>query len=92
LSATVQERGFQPTWTRNRLVKGEGLGAKLLTSPASARQNYKVISRRAWSSSCGQRARHDEIDMPNRTRYIHDTPNRALFSLTSPTTAFTNGP
>ena len=92
LSATVQNVVFNPTWTvPQSIVKGEGLGAKLLASPASAaRQNYKVTKTEAGmvivvqQPGKGNALGMMKLDMPNpHAIYIHDTPNRALFNLTS---------
>ena len=92
LSATVQNVVFNPTWTvPQSIVKGEGLGAKLLASPASAaRQNYKVTKTESGmvivvqQPGKGNALGMMKLDMPNpHAIYIHDTPNRALFNLTS---------
>jgi murein L,D-transpeptidase YcbB/YkuD len=92
LSATVQNVVFNPTWTvPQSIVKGEGLGAKLLASPASAaRQNYKVTKTESGMVIVVQQPGKGnalgvmKLDMPNpHAIYIHDTPNRSLFNLTS---------
>jgi murein L,D-transpeptidase YcbB/YkuD len=92
LSATVQNVVFNPTWTvPQSIVKGEGLGAKLLASPASAaRQNYKVTKTASGMVIVVQQPGKGnalgvmKLDMPNEHAiYIHDTPNHALFNLTS---------
>ena len=98
LSATVQNVVFNPTWTvPQSIVKGEGLGAKLLASPASAaRQNYKVtktasgmvivVQQPGKGNSLGMM----KLDMPNpHAIYIHDTPNHALFN--QPNRALSHG-
>ncbi|GAC1612128.1 MAG: hypothetical protein NVS3B27_00820 [Novosphingobium sp.] len=92
LSATVQNVVFNPTWTvPQSIVKGEGLGAKVLASPASAaRQNYKVTRTESGMVIVVQQPGKGnalgvmKLDMPNpHAIYIHDTPNRSLFNLTS---------
>ena len=92
LSATVQNVVFNPTWTvPQSIVKGEGLGAKLLASPASAaRQNYKVTKTESGMVIVVQQPGKGnalgvmKLDMPNpHAIYIHDTPNHALFNLSN---------
>ena len=90
LAAVVQGVVFNPTWTvPQSIVKGEGLGARLIGNPASAlRQGYKatrskdgtitVVQQPGPSNSLGLM----KLDMPNEHAiYIHDTPARGLFGL-----------
>ena len=89
LSAVVQGVVFNPTWTvPQSIVKGEGLGARLIGNPASAlRQGYKatkakdgtitVVQQPGPTNSLGLM----KLDMPNEHAiYIHDTPARGLFA------------
>lgn len=89
LAETVQGVIFNPTWTvPQSIVKGEGLGAKLLANPGSAeRQGYKVtkgadgfvnvVQQPGPGNSLGLM----KLDMPNQHAiFIHDTPNRNLFN------------
>ena len=98
LSATVQNVIFNPTWTvPQSIVKGEGLGAKLLASPAAAaRENYKVTKTASGMVIVVQQPGKGnalgvmKLDMPNpHAIYIHDTPNHALFNL--PNRALSHG-
>ena len=88
LAAVVQGVVFNPTWTvPQSIVKGEGLGARLIGNPASAlRQGYKatrskdgtitVVQQPGPTNSLGLM----KLDMPNEHAiYIHDTPARGLF-------------
>jgi murein L,D-transpeptidase YcbB/YkuD len=71
--------------------EGEGLGARLIGNPASARRQGYAVSKSAdgtitvvqqpgANNSLGLM----KLDMPNEHAiYIHDTPNRALFNLPS---------
>ena len=89
LSAVVQGVVFNPTWTvPQSIVRGEGLGAKLIGNPASAlRQGYKasrakdgtitVVQQPGPTNSLGM----IKLDMPNdHAIFIHDTPARGLFA------------
>ena len=89
LAETVEGVVFNPTWTvPQSIVKGEGLGAKVLGNPAwAARNGYKalksengfvtVVQQPGPGNSLGQM----KIDMPNpHAIFLHDTPNRNLFS------------
>ena len=89
LAETVQAVVFNPTWTvPQSIVKGEGLGARLLANPASARrQGYKVtkaddgvtyvVQQPGDNNALGRM----KIDMPNpHAIYLHDTPEKAFFS------------
>ncbi|NBC37570.1 L,D-transpeptidase family protein [Novosphingobium sp. FSY-8] len=89
LAETVEAVVFNPTWTvPQSIVVGEGLGAKLIGSPASAlRQGYKVtrladgsiqvVQQPGDTNSLGRM----KIDMPNpHAIYLHDTPGKHLFA------------
>ncbi len=79
---------FNPTWTvPQSIVKGEGLGAKVLANPGWAKaQGYKatkgedgwvtVVQQPGPTNSLGLM----KLDMPNRHAiFLHDTPSRHLF-------------
>jgi murein L,D-transpeptidase YcbB/YkuD len=79
---------FNPTWTvPQSIVKGEGLGARVLGNPAWARaQGYKavrgengnvsVVRQPGATNSLGMM----KLDMPNpHAFFLHDTPARNLF-------------
>lgn len=89
LAETVEGVIFNPTWTvPQSIVKGEGLGARLLASPGSAKaQGYKVtksangvitvVQQPGPGNSLGM----VKLDMPNaHAIFLHDTPNRNLFN------------
>ena len=89
LSAVVQGVIFNPTWTvPQSIVKGEGLGAKLIGNPASAlRQGYKVTRAKDGTITVVQQPGPGnslgmiKLDMPNEHAiFIHDTPSRGLFA------------
>ena len=89
LAETVEGVIFNPTWTvPQSIVKGEGLGARLLANPASARaQGYKVARGADGSVSVVQQPGPNnslglvKLDMPNpHAIFLHDTPNRNLFN------------
>ncbi|MCB2061463.1 MAG: L,D-transpeptidase family protein [Novosphingobium sp.] len=88
LAEEVEAVVFNPTWTvPQSIVKGEGLGARLLANPASARrQGYKVtkgadgtiyvVQQPGPGNSLGLM----KIDIPNpHAIYFHDTPSKQLF-------------
>lgn len=90
LAETVEGVIFNPTWTvPQSIVKGEGLGARLLGNPRqAAREGYKVskgadgfvtvVQQPGPTNSLGLL----KLDMPNEHAiFIHDTPNRNLFNL-----------
>lgn len=90
LAEQVENVVFNPTWTvPQSIVVGEGLGKKLIASPALAkRQGYvatkaadgfiTVVQQPGATNSLGR----VKLDMPNEHAiYIHDTPNRNLFAL-----------
>ncbi|MGX7894367.1 L,D-transpeptidase family protein [Tsuneonella sp. HG222] len=89
LAETVEGVIFNPTWTvPQSIVKGEGLGAKVLGNPGWARANgYKgtkgadgfvtVVQQPGPGNSLGQM----KLDMPNpHAIFLHDTPSRNLFA------------
>ena len=89
LAETVTAVVFNPTWTvPQSIVKGEGLGARLLANPASARRQGYAVSRASngmvtvvqqpgASNALGLM----KIDMPNpHAIYLHDTPSKGLFN------------
>ena len=89
LSAIVQGVIFNPTWTvPQSIVKGEGLGAKLIGNPASAlQQGYKVSRAKDGTITVVQQPGPTnslgmiKLDMPNEHAiFIHDTPARGLFA------------
>lgn len=89
LSAVVQGVVFNPTWTvPQSIVKGEGLGAKLIGNPASAlQQGYKVSRAKDGTITVVQQPGPTnslgliKLDMPNdHAIFIHDTPARGLFA------------
>jgi len=90
LAEHVKNVVFNPTWTvPQSIVVGEGLGKRLIASPASAkRQGYvatkaadgtiTVVQQPGENNSLGR----VKLDMPNEHAiYIHDTPARNLFAL-----------
>lgn len=98
LAEQVKNVVFNPTWTvPQSIVVGEGLGKKLIASPALAkRQGYvatkaadgtiTVVQQPGETNSLGR----VKLDMPNEHAiYIHDTPNRNLFAL--PARALSHG-
>jgi murein L,D-transpeptidase YcbB/YkuD len=92
LAEKVEAVVFNPTWTvPQSIVVGEGMGARLIGNPAAAlRQGYRV-SRAANGMITvvqlpgrGNSLGVMKIDMPNpHAIYLHDTPNHALFNLTT---------
>jgi murein L,D-transpeptidase YcbB/YkuD len=89
LAETVTAVVFNPTWTvPQSIVKGEGLGARLLANPASARaQNYKVTKAKNGMITVVQQPGPGnalglmKIDMPNpHAIYLHDTPSKQYFN------------
>jgi murein L,D-transpeptidase YcbB/YkuD len=88
LAETVEGIVFNPTWTvPQSIVKGEGLGAKVLNNPGWARAagykatkgadgNVYVVQQPGPGNSLGQM----KLDMPNpHAIFLHDTPSRGLF-------------
>jgi murein L,D-transpeptidase YcbB/YkuD len=90
LAETVEGVIFNPTWTvPQSIVKGEGLGARVLGNPGWARAaGYKgwkdpetgfvtVVQQPGPGNSLGLM----KLDMPNpHAIFLHDTPNRNLFN------------
>ena len=89
LAETVEGVIFNPTWTvPQSIVKGEGLGARVLGNPGWARANgYRgtraengfvtVVQQPGPGNSLGMM----KLDMPNpHAIFLHDTPARNLFS------------
>ena len=89
LAEVVEGVVFNPTWTvPQSIVKGEGLGAKVLGNPAWARANgYKatkgangwitVVQQPGPGNSLGRM----KLEMPNEHAiFLHDTPSRHLFA------------
>jgi len=89
LAEVVEGVIFNPTWTvPQSIVKGEGLGARVLGDPAYAkRAGYKatksasgtitVVQQPGPQNSLGQM----KLDMPNEHAiFLHDTPSRGLFN------------
>ncbi len=89
LAEMVEGVIFNPTWTvPQSIVKGEGLGAKVLNNPAWARRaGYKatkgangwvtVVQQPGEGNSLGRM----KLDMPNKHAiFLHDTPSRGLFN------------
>ncbi|MBA4353653.1 MAG: L,D-transpeptidase, partial [Novosphingobium sp.] len=98
LAETVEGVIFNPTWTvPQSIVVGEGLGARLVKSPArAAAEGYKVtkaadgtiyvVQQPGDGNSLGRM----KLDMPNEHAiFLHDTPNRNLFNL--PARALSHG-
>lgn len=89
LAEIVEGVIFNPTWTvPQSIVKGEGLGAKVLANPEWAKQvGYKavkgangyisVVQQSGPTNSLGR----VKLDMPNpHAIFLHDTPARSLFN------------
>ncbi|WP_232495013.1 L,D-transpeptidase family protein [Novosphingobium kaempferiae] len=98
LAETVSAVVFNPTWTvPQSIVKGEGLGAKVLGNPKWAANNgykgYKnadgtitVVQQPGPNNALGLM----KIDMPNpHAIYLHDTPAKSYFN--SDVRAFSHG-
>ena len=88
LAETVEGVVFNPTWTvPQSIVKGEGLGSRVLANPGWARgQGYTatrgengwitVVQQPGPTNSLGQM----KLDMPNpHAIFLHDTPAREMF-------------
>ena len=89
LAETVEGVIFNPTWTvPQSIVKGEGLGARVLGNPGWARANGYTATRGAngyvsvvQGSGPGNSLGRMKIDMPNpHAIFLHDTPSRGLFA------------
>ena len=98
LAETVTAVVFNPTWTvPQSIVKGEGLGAKVIGNPGWAKANgYKgtraengmitVVQQPGPNNALGLM----KIDMPNpHAIYLHDTPAKSYFN--SEVRAFSHG-
>ncbi len=92
LAEVVEGVIFNPTWTvPQSIVKGEGLGARLLRNPAQARrENYKVTQSADGTITVVQQPGPGnslglmKLHMPNpHAIFVHDTPSRRLFGLES---------
>lgn len=92
LAETVSGVVFNPTWTvPQSIVKGEGLGARVLANPGWARtKGYKatrgangfisVVQQPGPTNSLGRM----KLEMPNpHAIFFHDTPSRQLFNNTN---------
>ena len=92
LAEVVEGIVFNPTWTvPQSIVKGEGLGARVLNNPSWAkRAGYKatkgangwvtVVQQPGPGNSLGRM----KLDMPNKHAiFLHDTPSRGLFRNTN---------
>jgi murein L,D-transpeptidase YcbB/YkuD len=89
LAETVTAVVFNPTWTvPQSIVKGEGLGAKVMASPSWAKANgYKGIKSADGTITVVQQPGKNnalglmKIDMPNpHAIYLHDTPSKQFFN------------
>lgn len=89
LAEMVEGVVFNPTWTvPQSIVKGEGLGAKVLANPAWARRNGYVGTRGAngyitvvQQPGAGNSLGMMKLEMPNaHAIFFHDTPSRHLFA------------
>lgn len=89
LAEMVEGVVFNPTWTvPQSIVKGEGLGAKVLANPAWGKRNgyvatrgtngyVSVVQQPGPGNSLGQM----KLEMPNEHAiFFHDTPSRHLFA------------
>ncbi len=89
LAETIEGVVFNPTWTvPQSIVKGEGLGERVLSNPEWARRNgYKgtraangmitVVQQPGPGNSLGLM----KLEMPNpHAIFFHDTPSRHLFN------------
>ena len=89
LAESVEGVIFNPTWTvPQSIVKGEGLGARVLGNPAWAKRAGYTATRGAngfvtvvQQPGPGNSLGFMKLDMPNRHAiFLHDTPNRNLFA------------
>ena len=89
LAEMVEGVVFNPTWTvPQSIVKGEGLGAKVLANPAWGRRNGYVATRGAngyvsvvQQPGPGNSLGRMKLEMPNEHAiFFHDTPSRHLFA------------
>ncbi|MCL4671480.1 MAG: L,D-transpeptidase family protein [Sphingomonadaceae bacterium] len=89
LAESVEGVIFNPTWTvPQSIVKGEGLGARVLGNPAWAKKAGYTATKGAngfvtvvQQPGPGNSLGFMKLDMPNRHAiFLHDTPNRNLFA------------
>lgn len=89
LAEMVEGVIFNPTWTvPQSIVKGEGLGAKVLANPAWAKAQGYTATKGAngyvsvvQASGPGNALGYMKLDMPNpHAIFLHDTPSRGLFN------------
>ncbi|QPC99022.1 L,D-transpeptidase family protein [Qipengyuania soli] len=89
LAEMVEAVIFNPTWTvPQSIVKGEGLGAKVLANPGWAKAaGYKgTKGENGWITVVQQPGPNNslglmKLDMPNEHAiFLHDTPSRHLFA------------
>ena len=92
LAEMVEGVVFNPTWTvPQSIVKGEGLGAKVLANPEWAKRNGYVGTRGAngyisvvQQPGPGNSLGMMKLEMPNpHAIFFHDTPSRHLFANSS---------
>ena len=92
LAEVVEGVVFNPTWTvPQSIVKGEGLGARVLGNPAWAKRAGYTAKKGAngWVSVVQQPGARNalgrmKLDMPNKHAiFLHDTPSRGLFRNTN---------
>lgn len=88
IAESVEGVIFNPTWTvPQSIVKGEGLGNRVINNPAWARRAGYTATRSAngWTKVVQQPGPGNslglmKLDMPNRHAiFLHDTPSRHLF-------------
>ena len=89
LAEVVEGVVFNPTWTvPQSIVKGEGLGARVLANPAWGRANGYVATKGAngyvtvvQQPGPGNSLGRMKLEMPNEHAiFFHDTPSRHLFA------------
>jgi murein L,D-transpeptidase YcbB/YkuD len=89
LAEEVEGVVFNPTWTvPQSIVKGEGLGARVLANPAWAKRNGYVGTKSAngmitvvQQPGPGNSLGLMKLEMPNpHAIFFHDTPSRHLFA------------
>ncbi len=91
LAEVVEGVVFNPTWTvPQSIVVGEGLGARLLANPASARRQGYSVTRSGRTVNVVQQPGPTnalglmKLHMPNEHAiFLHDTPSRGLFNATN---------
>ncbi len=92
LAEMVEGVVFNPTWTvPQSIVRGEGLGERVLGNPAWARANGYTATRGAngWITVVqqpgpGNSLGRMKLEMPNEHAiFFHDTPSRGLFNRAS---------